>query len=75
MVRQITAIEFEARALALLDEVWAGEEIEITRHDKVVARLVRARGARSLRGRLAGVARSVNDDESLLSKGALWELP
>jgi prevent-host-death family protein len=70
----MTATEFKAKALALLDEVSTGEEIEITKHGRTVARLVGARGPRALRGRLAGVARSV-DDESLFSTEAPWNLP
>jgi prevent-host-death family protein len=75
MTRQMTATEFKAKALALIDEVSTGEEIEITKHGRTVARLVGARGPRALRGRLAGVARSVKDDESLFSTDAPWNLP
>ncbi|HUY61956.1 MAG TPA: type II toxin-antitoxin system prevent-host-death family antitoxin, partial [Candidatus Dormibacteraeota bacterium] len=52
----MTATEVKATILALLDEVSAGEEIEITKHGRTVARLVPARGPRALRGQLAGVA-------------------
>jgi len=51
MPRQMTATEVKARILALLDEVAAGDEIEITKHGRTVARLVPAHGAHALRGR------------------------
>lgn len=38
------AAEVKAKMLALLGEVPAGEQIEITKHGRVVARLVPARG-------------------------------
>jgi prevent-host-death family protein len=75
MTRQMTATEFKARALALLDEVATGDEIEITKHGRTVARLVGARGPLVLRGQLAGVARSVADDQSLFSTEIPWDLP
>ena len=40
MVRVMTATEFKSRVLALLDEVADGDEVEITKHGRVVARLV-----------------------------------
>ena len=55
MVRSVTATEAKARILALLDEVEAGEEIEITRHGRLVARLVPARGGAALKGRFRGL--------------------
>ncbi len=75
MTRQVTATEFKAKALALLDQVGSGDEIEITKHGRTVARLVQARGPRAARGRLAGISQSVLDEESLFSTGAAWELP
>ena len=75
LTRQMTATEFKARALALLDEVATGDEIEITKHGRTIARLVGARGPRALRGRLADVSRSVGDDESLFSTQGPWNLP
>jgi len=41
---QVGAFEARNGLGALLDRVQAGEEIEITRHGKVVARLVPSRG-------------------------------
>lgn len=74
MTRKLTATEIKATILAVLDEVDHGEEVEITKHGRVVARLVPARGASSLRGKLTGVALSSSDDESLLSTGEVWDL-
>lgn len=75
MTRQMTATEFKAQALALLDQVASGDEIEITKHGHTVARLVGARGPLAARGRLGGVSRSVADDEDLFSTGVPWNLP
>ncbi|MGQ0464660.1 MAG: type II toxin-antitoxin system Phd/YefM family antitoxin [Sporichthyaceae bacterium] len=68
----MTATEAKARILALLDEVAAGEEIEITKHGRVVARLVPAGGSRGLRGSMSGVARSAGSDDELFSTGVVW---
>ena len=75
MTRQMTATEFKAKVLSLLDQVAGGDEIEITKHGRTVARLIGARGARAARGRLSGQSRSQADDEGLFSTGALWDLP
>ena len=74
MPRQMTATEVKARILALLDEVAAGDEIEITKHGRTVARLVPASGAHALRGRFASVAVSSPDEDELFSTGPTWEL-
>jgi prevent-host-death family protein len=73
MARRLTATEAKASILSLLDEVEAGEEIEITRHGKVVARLSPARGAHALRGRYIGVAMTADDEASLFSTGESWD--
>lgn len=72
MARQVTATDAKARILRLLDEVAAGEEIEITKHGRTVARLVPARGARTLKGSFAGVARTAVDERELFSTDAPW---
>lgn len=74
MTRQMTATELKAKILSVLDEVATGEEIEITKHGRTIARLVPGNGARSLGGSLIGVATSVTDDDALFSTGADWEL-
>jgi prevent-host-death family protein len=40
LVKNVTVVEAKSRFSALLAEVEAGEEIAVTRHGKVVARLV-----------------------------------
>jgi len=71
----MTATEVKAKILALLDEVSDGEEVEITKHGRLVARLVPAAGPRALEGRMAGVAMSAADDEDLFTTGLSWDLP
>lgn len=73
MTRQVTATQAKAHILSLLDDVAGGDEIEITKHGRTVARLVPASGPASLRGRFTGVARSVVDDEHLFTTDAEWE--
>lgn len=73
MARQMTATDVKARILGLLDEVADGEEIEITKHGRTIARLVPARGAQALKGRAVGVAVSAVDEEQLFSTGEAWE--
>lgn len=73
MTRQVTATQVRDQILALLDDVAAGNEIEITKHGRTVARLVPATGPGALRGRFAGVARSVDDDDLLFTAGAEWD--
>lgn len=70
----MTATEVKSRILALLDEVAGGEAIEITKHGRTVARLVPAHGPHALKGRHAGVAASVVDDEELFATGAVWNV-
>ncbi len=72
MTKNMTATEAKAKILALLDEVAAGDEVEISKHGRVVARLVPAGGPHSLRGKLTGVAMSSAADEELFSTGAAW---
>ena len=74
MGRILTATEAKARILALLDEVAAGEEVAITKHGRIVARLVPATGPHALRGAFAGLAMTAGDAESLFSTGAAWDL-
>ncbi|MGH8905289.1 MAG: type II toxin-antitoxin system Phd/YefM family antitoxin [Egibacteraceae bacterium] len=75
MARTMTATEVKATILALLDEIAAGDEVQITKHGRVVARLVPAAGPPALRGALTGTARSAEADEDLFSTGEAWELP
>jgi prevent-host-death family protein len=72
MTRNMTATEVKAKILALLDEVAEGEEIEITKHGRTVARLVGATGSHALKGRLAGVAMTAVDEDGLFTTGESW---
>lgn len=74
MIRTMTATEIKAKILAVLDDVAAGDEVEITKHGRTVARLVPATGPNALRGRLAGIAMSAGDDDDLFSTGTVWDL-
>jgi prevent-host-death family protein len=74
MVRKVSATEAKAKILALLDEVAAGDEVEITKRGRTVARLVPANGPHSLKGALTGVAMTAADDEELFTTGASWNL-
>jgi prevent-host-death family protein len=74
MAIKVTATEAKARILSLLDEVAAGEEVEITKHGRTVARLVPAGGPHALRASLAGVAMTAGSDEDLFSTGETWDL-
>jgi len=73
MIRQMTATEVKARLLALLDDVEAGEEIEITRRGVTIARLTPARGPSAFKGMFHGVVTSTASDEELSSTGEHWE--
>jgi prevent-host-death family protein len=73
MTRQMTATDLKAKILAVLDDVAAGDEVEITKHGRTVARLVPATGPHALRGRFAGVAESVVGDDDLFGTGVEWE--
>lgn len=75
MTRQMTATDAKAKLLTVLDEVAAGDEVEITKHGRTVARLVPARGPRMLQGALKGMARTVADEDLLFTTGATWDLP
>jgi prevent-host-death family protein len=72
MSRQVTATDAKARILRLLDDAAAGEEIEITKHGRTVARLVPAHGARTLKGSFEGVATSAGDERDLFSTDVRW---
>lgn len=73
MNRQMTATQAKSQLLSLLNDVAGGDEIEITKHGRTVARLVPAVGPAALRGQFAGIAASVDDDELLFATGEAWE--
>jgi len=72
--RRLTATEAKARILALLDEVESGDEVEITKHGRTVARLVPATGPNALKASQTGVAMTAGSDEELFATGAAWKL-
>ena len=74
MSKQMTATAAKANFLRLLDEAAAGEEIEITRHGRPVARLVPPAGTHSLEGLFQGRARTAVDEEDLFSTDETWEV-
>ncbi|PZS16374.1 MAG: type II toxin-antitoxin system prevent-host-death family antitoxin [Pseudonocardiales bacterium] len=69
----MTATEVKAKILAVLDEVAGGDEVEITKHGRTVARLVPAHGAASVKGAMTGVAITAADDDALFSTGVRWD--
>lgn len=73
MAITMTATQVKASILALLDRVADGEEVQITKHGVVVARLVPARGPHALRGALSGLASTRGTEESVFSTGEEWE--
>lgn len=75
MSKKLTATEAKAKILALLDEVAAGDEVEITKHGRIVARLVPAGGSGALKGSMSGVAMTAAHDEDLFAIDASWNLP
>ena len=74
MSKRVTASDAKAKLLALLDDAAAGEDVEITKHGRTVARLVPATGAHSLKSSAAGVAMTADDDDDLFTTGATWDL-
>ena len=73
MIKIVTATTAKAKLLALLDEAAAGDEVKITKHGRVVARLVPAT-TNALKGRFAGTAMTAAEDEEVFRTGAAWEL-
>jgi prevent-host-death family protein len=74
MAKSMTATAAKANFLRLLDEAATGEEIEITRHGRPVARLVPPKGAHSLEGLYQGRARTAVDEKTLLNTEEMWDL-
>jgi len=73
MGKTVTATAAKANFLRLLDEAAAGEEIEITRHGRPVARLVPPTGPRSMEGMFQGLARTAVDEEKLIDTEEMWD--
>jgi prevent-host-death family protein len=74
MAKTVTATAAKAAFLRLLDEAASGEEIEITRHGRPVARLVPPAGTHSLEGLFLGNARTAVDEHDLLDTEEMWDI-
>ena len=72
MTERIQASEAARTFMRLVEDVQAGEEIEIIEDGRAGARLVPAEKARSLKGMMSGIAISAEGDD-LLSTGS-WEM-
>lgn len=73
MTRSMSATELKATILSVLDDVAAGEVVEISKRGRTIARLVPATGPAGLRGRFTGVAGTTADDDRLFSTGERWD--
>lgn len=73
MVTTLTATELKATILSVLNDVARGDEVEVTKHGRPVARIVPIRNPAGLRGRFSGVAVSSADDEELFGTDEAWE--
>lgn len=72
MPKTVTATAAKANFLRLLDEAVAGEEIEITRHGRPVARLMPPTGPRSMKGMFQGLAKTAVEEEKLIDTAEMW---
>jgi prevent-host-death family protein len=73
MAIKMTATQVKERILSLLDQVADGEEIEITKHGRTVARLVPAHNPRGLRGSFEGIAMTAAGEKDLFTTGVTWD--
>ncbi|HXM86731.1 MAG TPA: type II toxin-antitoxin system prevent-host-death family antitoxin [Solirubrobacteraceae bacterium] len=70
--RTVSASQFKAKCLAMLDEVAAtGEELVVTKHGRAVARVSAAAQPRSLRG---SVTFNVSDEELIAPLAVAWDV-
>jgi prevent-host-death family protein len=69
-MKEITATQFKARVLALLDEAASGEEIVVTKHGRPVARVLPAESPAGLRG---SVTFHVDDDALVAPLDVDWD--
>jgi prevent-host-death family protein len=69
--RTVSASQFKAKCLAMLDEVAAtGEELVVTKHGRAVARVSAAAQPQSLRG---SVTFNVSDEELIAPLAVAWD--
>ena len=72
VMKEITATQFKARCLRLLDEVAAtGEPLVITKHGRAVARVEPAVRPDDLRG---SVKQLVSDDDLVHASMGAWDV-
>lgn len=72
MSNQITATQFKAKCLRLLDEVaQTGRPLTITKHGKPVARLEPAERSRGLEG---SATLHLSDDELVAASMGAWDV-
>ncbi len=69
-MKRVTATDFKAHCLALLDEAASGEEIVVTKRGRPVARVVSADGPADLRG---SVTFHVDDDALIEPLDVTWD--
>jgi len=71
VMKEISATQFKARCLALLDEVSAGSgELVVTKHGRPVAKVVPVESAPSLRN---SVRYHVSDEELIAPLDVAWD--
>lgn len=70
----LTATQVKASILALLDEVAAGEEVEITSTVRSSRDWSQRGGRTRCGGAVAGMARSAVPDEGLFGTGERWDV-
>jgi antitoxin (DNA-binding transcriptional repressor) of toxin-antitoxin stability system len=72
MADSVNVSEARAALPRLLDRVEAGEEIEVSRHGKVVAVLVRPDALHARRGRPALARAAALEERLQLARGRAW---
>lgn len=75
MTITVTATEAKAKILKILDDVAGGAEYEITKRGSVVARLVPASRAPTIKAMFAETVKSNASDEDLFTTDSHWDLP
>ena len=73
VMQTITATQFKAKCLAILDDVAAGGEVVVTKHGRPVARLVPVEDD-PRRALVGSVKQLVSDEELIAPFEDEWEL-
>lgn len=74
VAKKVNATAAKASFLRLLDEAATGEEFEITRHGRPVARLIPPTGRPSLEGLFQDRMKTTVDEQDLLATEEMWDL-